>query len=202
MVVGDRLSNGTYKKKNTRLFHNFGNVMFSNSMNYLFHTDLKDLLSGLRVFSRRFVKTYPIIVSGFELETELTVHAIRTRLNIIEIPIEYNDRVSGSFSKLSTFNDGFKIIKCIFNLLRLNYPFKFYVSLSLILLFLAMILGTIVIHEYIITGLVLRMPSAVLTVGLLICGFVSFAIGQILDYHNNKFNEYLQHRLSDFTNKT
>ena len=113
MVVGDRISNGTYKKQNKRLFHDFGNGMVRNTINRLFKTNLKDVMSGYRAFSRTFVKNIPILSKGFEVETEMTLHALDKRFIIKEIPIEYKDRPNKSKSKLNTFTDGYKVIKTI-----------------------------------------------------------------------------------------
>ena len=126
MVVGDRISNGTYKKQNKRLFHDFGNGMVKYTINRLFKTNLKDVMSGYRAFSRTFVKNIPILSKGFEVETEMTLHALDKRFIIKEIPIEYKDRPNKSKSKLNTFTDGYKVIKTIIKMLKDYKPLKFF----------------------------------------------------------------------------
>ena len=125
MVVGDRLSNKTYFLENKRNFHNFGNNLVRKIINRAFHADLSDIMSGYRVFSRRFVKNYPVLCEGFQLETDISIFALDRKLPIVEIPIEYRDRPTGSESKLNTFSDGIKVLLSIFNLYRHFCPLKF-----------------------------------------------------------------------------
>lgn len=181
MVVGDRISNGTYKKQNKRLFHDFGNGMVRNTINRLFKTNLKDVMSGYRAFSRAFVKNVPILSKGFEVETEITLHALDKRFIIKEIPIEYKDRPNKSKSKLNTFTDGYKVIKTIIKMLKDYKPLKFFLSIAIIFFALGLIIGIPVIYEYILTRYITKVPSAVLSTGLMIFSVIIAQCGVILD---------------------
>ena len=181
MVVGDRISNGTYKKQNKRLFHDFGNGMVKYTINRLFKTNLKDVMSGYRAFSRTFVKNIPILSKGFEVETEITLHALDKRFIIKEIPIEYKDRPNKSKSKLNTFTDGYKVIKTIIKMLKDYKPLKFFLSIAIIFFVLGLIIGIPVIYEYILTRYITKVPSAVLSTGLMIFSVIIAQCGVILD---------------------
>lgn len=181
MVVGDRISNGTYKKQNKRLFHDFGNGMVRNTINRLFKTNLKDVMSGYRAFSRAFVKNIPILSKGFEVETEMTLHALDKRFIIKEIPIEYKDRPNKSKSKLNTFTDGYKVIKTIIKMLKDYKPLKFFLLIAIIFFVLGLIIGIPVIYEYILTRYITKVPSAVLSTGLMIFSVIIAQCGVILD---------------------
>ena len=181
MVVGDRISNGTYKKQNKRLFHDFGNGMVKYTINRLFKTNLKDVMSGYRAFSRTFVKNIPILSKGFEVETEMTLHALDKRFIIKEIPIEYKDRPNKSKSKLNTFTDGYKVIKTIIKMLKDYKPLKFFLSIAIIFFVLGLIIGIPVIYEYILTRYITKVPSAVLSTGLMIFSVIIAQCGVILD---------------------
>ena len=181
MVVGDRISNGTYKKQNKRLFHDFGNGMVRSTINRLFKTNLKDVMSGYRAFSRAFVKNVPILSKGFEVETEMTLHALDKRFIIKEIPIEYKDRPNKSKSKLNTFTDGYKVIKTIIKMLKDYKPLKFFLSIAIIFFVLGLIIGIPVIYEYILTRYITKVPSAVLSTGLMIFSVIIAQCGVILD---------------------
>lgn len=128
LVIGDRLSS-TYFNENKRLFHNSGNVLVKNLINRFFKSNIKDIMTGYRAFSYEFVKTFPVLSQGFEIETEMTIHALDKNFSIISIPIQYRDRPEGSQSKLNTYSDGFKVIMTIFNLYRLYKPFQFFLYL-------------------------------------------------------------------------
>jgi len=121
MVIGDRLSS-TYAAENKRRFHNFGNILVRALVNGCFRSSVTDIMTGYRAFSRRFVKTYPVLASGFEVETEMTIHALDKRLRIVALPVDYRDRPAGSVSKLNTFRDGFKVLLTIFNLIKEYRP--------------------------------------------------------------------------------
>ena len=181
MVVGDRISNGTYKKQNKRLFHDFGNGIVKYTINRLFKTNLKDVMSGYRAFSRTFVKNIPILSKGFEVETEMTLHALDKRFIIKEIPIEYKDRPNKSKSKLNTFTDGYKVIKTIIKMLKDYKPLKFFLSIAIIFFVLGLIIGIPVIYEYILTRYITKVPSAVLSTGLMIFSVIIAQCGVILD---------------------
>ncbi len=181
MVIGDRHSNGTYKKENKRLFHSLGNNLVKSLINLLFSTKLEDIMSGYRVFSREFVKNIPIHSRGFEIETEITMHALDKRFNIIEKPIQYRDRSDGSVSKLNTFSDGMKVIKTIFWLFKDYKPLPFFTTLSGLFFFFSLLVGMPVIYEFMLTAYVTKVPSAILSVGLMLVSILSLFSGFILD---------------------
>ena len=181
MVVGDRLSAGHYKNENKRIFHNFGNDLVRIIINKLFNANLKDIMSGYRVFSRKFVKTIPISSCGFEVETEITLHSLDKRFLIKEISIEYRDRPEGSFSKLSTVSDGIKVLKTIFSVFKNYKPIVFFTFISAIFFLASAIIGGVVICEFFQTSLVTKMPSAMLSAGLMIIAIISLFSGFILD---------------------
>jgi len=181
MVVGDRLSNGTYERENKRGFHDFGNSLVKKMVNIFFRSDLKDIMSGYRVFSRNFVKNYPVLVGGFQLETDMTIFALDKKFVIRELPIKYRDRPTGSVSKLNTFSDGAKVIMVIFNLFRYYRPFFYFSMIALFFITIGLIVGFPVVLEYVETSYVLKVPSAILASGLIILGLISFVSGVILD---------------------
>lgn len=181
MVIGDRLSNGTYSKENKRSFHRFGNTLVKNTINIIFKVKLNDIMSGYRAFNREFVKNFPVLSKGFEIETEMTFHALDRNYRIVEIPISYRNRNEGSYSKLNTFSDGFKVIKTILKTFKNYKPFTFFSIISFILLVLGLIYGVPVIIDFVKTGLVAKFPSAILATGLVICSALSFSVGVILD---------------------
>lgn len=179
MVIGDRLSS-TYFKENKRKFHNFGNVLVRWIINLLFKSQINDIMTGYRAFSYSFVKTFPILSKGFEIETEMTIHALDKNLSIKEIPIEYRDRPKGSISKLHTFSDGFKVLKTIGKLFKEYKPMIFFGILSLLFFILAMILMIPVFIEFFKTGLVPRFPTLIFSGVLLIISLLLFVCGLIL----------------------
>ena len=187
MVVGDRLSS-TYFKENKRPFHNFGNSLVRASINMLFKSDIKDIMTGYRAFSYRFVKTFPVLSKGFEIETEMSIHAVDKNMYVENVVIDYRDRPEGSISKLNTYSDGFKVLRTIFRLFRTYRPARYFGLISFILVALAAGFMVPVIIEYIQTGLVPRFPT------LIVCGFAviaaiqSFFAGQILKtiYQKNR----------------
>jgi glycosyltransferase involved in cell wall biosynthesis len=190
MVVGDRHARGDYIFQNKRKFHNFGNNLVKKLINYLFNSNLSDVMSGYRAFNYQFIKNYPILVDGFEIETEMTIHALDKRFRILEIPITYKDRPEGSFSKLKTFKDGYKIIKTIFNILRHYKPMLFFGSIFCFFLFLSLAAGMPVINEFLTFHYINHIPLAILSTGLALLGVISLAIGLILDSiaHQNKLS--------------
>lgn len=181
MVIGDRHSNGTYKHENKRAFHNLGNVMVRALINKLFSSDINDIMTGYRSFDKEFVKTIPILSEGFEIETEISIHALDKRFLVKELPIEYRDRPEGSVSKLNTVNDGIKVIKTIFSLFKDYKPFLFFGLFSLVFLLLGLLVGTPVLLEFIETRYISKLPSAVLAVGFVILSFLSLSCAVILD---------------------
>jgi len=181
MVIGDRHSNGTYKNENSRPLHNFGNSLVKNLINKLFNSDLKDIMSGYRAFNKQFVKNMPVASAGFEIETEMTLHALDKKFLLKEIPIEYRDRPEGSFSKLNTLSDGTRVLKTIFWVFKDYKPLTFFTMLSLIFFLLSLMVGIPVVVEFIETSFITKIPSAILSVGLMMVSVLSLFSGFILD---------------------
>lgn len=181
MLVGDRLSNKSYKKENKRAFHNFGNNLVRSLINVFFGSELKDILSGYRIFSKKFVKNYSSSIKGFELETDLSVYALHYGMAIEEYSINYRDRPEGSVSKLNTFTDGFKVIKLFFNLVRLYKPLLFFGSVSVILFITGIIFMIVPIKEYFEYKYVYKVPTLIFSIMLTIVALLAFATGLILD---------------------
>ena len=181
MTVGDRLSNGTYGEENDRAFHGFGNNLVRWLIKVIYGYAFDDVMTGYRAFNRIFVKTMPVLSEGFQIETELSIHAVDKRFRITDVPIDYRDRPEGSYSKLSTFGDGAKVLRAIASLIKDQKPKAFFGWLALILIVLGLIAGIPVIAEYFQTGLVPRFPTAILAIALVICGALSFTAGIILD---------------------
>jgi len=181
IIVGDRLSNGTYANENKRGFHNFGNTLVRSLVNILFKSDLKDIMSGYRVFSKDFVKNYPVLVGGFQLETDMTIFALDRNFIITEVPIVYRDRPVGSVSKLNTFSDGARVIVTIFNLFRYYRPFLYFSLLSAFFFLGGVLIGLPVIIEYIDTQYIAKVPSAILAATCMMLSALSFICGIILD---------------------
>lgn len=173
MVVGDRLSS-TYFEENKRPFHNMGNTLVRASINRLFGCDVKDIMTGFRAFSYGFVKTFPVLSKGFEIETEMTIHAVYNHMQIDNVIVEYRDRPEGSVSKLNTYSDGFKVLGTIFHLYRDYRPFGFFSLLALFLGAVSVLFFIPVLMEYMSTGLVMKFPT------LIVCGFVMLAAIQSL----------------------
>lgn len=164
-----------------RVGHKFGNKFLTGSVNKIFGESIQDMLSGYRALSRRFVKSFPLQSSGFEIETEITIHALELKMRIIEIESEYRARPSGSESKLKTYSDGWKIILFIFNLFRQEKPLTFFALVSVFLIIISMCLFVPVLIEFINTGLVPRLPTAILSMGIMILAVLSIVCGLILD---------------------
>lgn len=181
MTVGDRLSNGTYGEENDRAFHGFGNNLVRWLIKVIYGYAFDDVMTGYRAFNRVFVKTMPVLSEGFQIETELSIHAVDKRFRIKDVPIDYRDRPEGSYSKLSTFGDGAKVLRAIASLFKDHKPMAFFGWLALILVVLGLVAGIPVIAEYFQTGLVPRFPTAILAIALVICGALSFTAGIILD---------------------
>ena len=181
MTVGDRLSNGSYSDENDRAFHGFGNNLVRWLIKLIYGFAFNDVMTGYRAFNRVFVKTAPVLSEGFQVETELSIHAVDKRWRIVDVPISYRDRPDGSESKLSTFSDGIKVLTAIASLFKEYKPLAFFSWTSLILIVLGLVVGIPVIGAFLATGQVLRIPSTILAVGLIFCGCLSFAAGLILD---------------------
>lgn len=181
MVIGDRLSNGTYEKENKRAFHNLGNNLVKELIGLLFKNEIKDIMTGYRVFNKFFVKTMPVMSEGFQIETEMSIHALDKKFRLKEIPIEYRDRPDGSESKLNTFRDGYRVIKTLIGLFKDYKPLLFFCSISIVSLILGLLVGIPVIVEFILTRFITKIPSAVLAVGFILVSVVSLSSGLILD---------------------
>ena len=181
MTVGDRLSNGTYSEENKRAFHGFGNNLVRFMIKWIYGYSFDDVMTGYRAFSKPFVKTLPVLSEGFQIETELSIHAVDRRWRIVDVPIIYRDRPEGSESKLSTFSDGFKVICMIGTLFKDYRPLKFFSLVSLVFFILGLVFGVPVVLDFLSTGLVVRFPTAILAVAFMfLCG-LSLATGFILD---------------------
>lgn len=181
MTVGDRLSNGTYGEENDRAFHGFGNDLVRWLIKAIYGFAFEDVMTGYRAFSRAFVKTMPVLSSGFQIETELSIHAVDKRWRIVDVPIVYRDRPEGSYSKLSTFGDGARVLRAIASLFRECRPMAFFGWTALLFLALGLIVGVPTIAEFAATGYVTKIPSTVLAAGLVFCGALSLTAGVILD---------------------
>ena len=201
MVIGDRLTLDYYKV-NKRPFHNMGNSVVKNLINKLFGAKLHDIMTGFRAFSPLFVKTFPVLSKGFEIETEMTLHALDKNFLIKEIPISYKDRPKDSFSKLNTYRDGYKVIRTIFMLFKEYRPFPFFGLLSLLMFLFALILFVPVLFEYLNTGLVPRFPtlivSGIMAISALQCFFSGVILSVIVKKHRQLFELELN-RTSFFT---
>jgi glycosyltransferase involved in cell wall biosynthesis len=181
LVVGNRFANRVYIEQNSRRFHNFGNHLIRNIVNKLYRANLQDILSGYRVMSRRFVEGFPILSRGFELETEITLHALERGYSIVEVPISYSPRPEGSRSKLRTIHDGRKIIIRIVNIYRIFQPLKFFGCISICLFIAALCFGYTPINDFIKYQYVYHVPSAVLSSALMILAALSLMTAFILD---------------------
>ncbi|EHS85766.1 glycosyltransferase family 2 protein [Bifidobacterium breve] len=180
MVIGDRLSS-TYFQENKRPFHNFGNRLVRGSINGLFNAHVTDIMTGYRAFSFTFVKTYPVLSRGFEVETEMTIHSLNNNLRLYEMPIQYRDRPAGSVSKLDTVGDGIKVMGTIFRMIREYKPLPFFGTIGLLIGAIGILLCGGVTYEFTKTGLVARFPTLIGAIMLVIVGLLLFATGIILD---------------------
>ena len=181
MAIGDRLSNGTYQKENKRPFHELGNNIVKKSINVLFKTDLKDIMTGYRVFNKRFVKNMPVLSPKFEIETEMSLYALDKKYIIKEIPIIYRDRPEGSSSKLDTISDGIKVVKTIARMFKDYKPFRFFGVIALIFFILGLVAGIPVLAEFFKTHYITKVPSAILATGFMGLAAVAFQCAIILD---------------------
>ncbi|MDD3341190.1 MAG: glycosyltransferase family 2 protein [Bacilli bacterium] len=179
MVIGDRLSS-TYFTENKRPFHNFGNKIVRFLINHIFKNNVKDIMTGYRAFSYNFVKTFPVLSKGFEIETEMTIHAVDKNFKLIEVPVTYRDRPEGSESKLNTYSDGLKVLKTIATLFKEYKPMLFFGTISLLLILLSCVLGIPVFIEYFKTGLVPRFPTLIVSGFVLLIAILLWICGIIL----------------------
>lgn len=200
MVVGDRLSS-TYFEENKRPFHNFGNSLVRKSINMLFKSDIKDIMTGYRAFSYQFVKSFPVLSKGFEIETEMSIHAVEKNMFVENTIIEYRDRPDGSESKLNTYSDGFKVLRTIFRLFRTYKPMAFFGGISLILAIISALFFVPVFVSYLKTGQVLNFPT------LIVCGFTmiaaiqSFFVGLTLQTIGQKNRQDFEMQLISLKNE-
>ena len=185
MVIGDRLSNGTYASENKRGFHNLGNNLVRLLINKIFDNDINDIMTGYRAFSKKFVKTNAIMSPGFQIETELTITTLVYRYKVKEIPITYRDRPKGSESKLNTFSDGFKVLMTLFDLYKDYKPLFFFGMFALVFLIVGVLVGIPVIVEFFKYSYVYKIPSAILATGLVTISFLLMMLGLILDHNSN-----------------
>ena len=180
MVIGDRLS-CTYFQENKRPFHNFGNRLVRGSINHLFRAHVTDIMTGYRAFSFTFVKTYPVLSRGFEVETEMTIHSLNNNLRLYEMPIQYRDRPEGSVSKLDTVGDGIRVMSTIFRMIREYKPLPFFGGLGLIIGIVGIVLCGTITFEFAKTGVVTHFPTLIGAVMLVIAGLLLIIAGIILD---------------------
>ena len=199
MAIGDRLTNGTYQKENKRHFHEFGNNLVRKSINVLFNTKLKDIMTGYRVFNKVFVKNMPVMSPKFEIETEMSLHALDKKFIIEEIPIVYRDRPEGSVSKLNTVSDGMKVIKTIIKMFKDFKPRQFFWVIALIFVIIGLIVGIPVIVEFAKTGYITKVPSAILATGIMTIALIIGQCGVILDTVVKQNRENYELQLSRFT---
>ena len=195
MVVGDRLSS-TYFSENKRPFHNFGNSLMRFGINKLFRTDIKDIMTGYRAFSYEFVKTFPVFSKGFEIETEMTIHAVNYSMQVENVVVEYRDRPEGSVSKLNTYSDGMKVIHTMLQLYKNYKPFRFCGAICFVLVLVALILMIPIISAYFQTGLVPRFPTLIVCGFLTLAGIQAFFAGMILDVMAAKDRRDFEYRLT------
>lgn len=203
-VVGDRLSNGTYAAENKRAGHGFGNDLVRWLIKVLYGFEYTDVMTGYRAFNREFAKTLPVLSPGFEIETELSIHAVDKNWRITQVPIDYRDRPEGSESKLNTVSDGIKVLKMIFSLFKDYKPLGFFSLLALIFFVIGLALGVPVIAEFASTGLVPRFPTAILAIAfcglaalMLVCGLILDTVvkGNRRDWELRVIQEYSRKRL-------
>lgn len=199
MVVGDRLSS-TYFNENKRLFHNFGNSLVRGLINRMFHSDIRDIMTGYRAMSYRFVKSFPVISEGFEIETEMTMHAIDKSMYVTNHIVDYRDRPEGSDSKLNTFSDGFKVINKMMHLYCDYRPTQFFGLISAVLLISALVLFVPVLSEYLHTGMVPRIPTLVTSGFMVIAAIISMFAGLILSTIKHKERREFEFRLQVIDN--
>ena len=180
MAVGDRLSS-TYFTQNKRPFHNSGNVLVRGLVNRFFHGHIVDIMTGYRAFSRLFVKSFPVLSKGFEIETEMSIHALDKNFRLVNVPVDYRDRPAGSHSKLNTYSDGARVLMTVFRLVKDYKPLAFFSAVSLLLILFAGVLFVPVFLEYLDTGLVERFPTLIVAGFLAVGGLLTLCCGLILD---------------------
>jgi len=199
MVVGDRHSDGHYARENSRLLHGFGNRLVQSLVNRLFRSQLVDIMSGYRVFNKLFVKNYPILVEGFQIETDMTLHALHKRFRIVEIAVEYRDRPAGSVSKLNTFSDGARVLFTIAQILRYYRPLTFFGSLSALFVLAGLVAALPVFDDWIRHQYIYHVPLAILASALEIVAIMLLGIGLMLDsIVHQQCMEYERHLANNY----
>lgn len=190
MVVGDRLSS-TYFTENKRPFHNFGNTIVRAFINHLFRSDIKDIMTGYRAMSYEFVKTFPILSKNFEIETEMTIHAIDKKMHVENVVVDYRDRQEGSVSKLNTYSDGFKVLKTIFRMYKDYKPLQFFSTIAAVLFVLGAAFFVPILTKYIRTGTVTKMPSLIVIcfviLTAIVCWFSGIILSTLVQQHKQNF---------------
>ena len=200
IVIGDRLSS-TYFTENKRPFHNSGNRVVRGLINCIYKCNIRDVMTGYRAFSYQFVKTFPVLSKGFEIETEMTIHTLDKNMGVENVIIEYRDRPNGSESKLNTFSDGFKVIKTIISLYKNYRPLSFFSLVTALLFIIGIIFLIPVMIDYFNTGLVPKMPSFMASIFFFICGIQSFFGGLILESIVKRSKQEFEIKLNEFTDK-
>lgn len=195
MAIGDRLSS-TYFTENKRLFHNTGNIIVRKLVNLFFKGNVTDIMTGYRAFSHTFVKSFPVLSKGFEIETEMTIHALDKNLSLKSIPIDYRDRCVGSVSKLNTITDGVKVIKTIFRLLKDFKPFQFFSAIASFLAVFAFVFITFILIEYSKTGLVPKFPTLIVAGFVVLTSILLFCCGLILDTEGKRSRQMFEIQLN------
>ncbi len=195
MVIGDRLSS-TYFQENKRPFHNFGNRIVRWLINTLFKNNVKDIMTGYRAFSYQFVKTFPVLSKGFEIETEMTIHAVDKNMNLKEIPVQYRDRPEGSVSKLNTYSDGIRVLKTIATLCKEYRPGLFFNMLAILFFIVSLLFGIPVVSEYFNTGLVPRFPTLIVSGICLLIAILLTITGIILQVIVKKHRQLFEIQLN------
>ena len=200
MVIGDRLSS-TYFAENKRPFHNFGNRLVRGLINFLFESNVRDIMTGYRAFSYDFVKTFTVLSKGFEIETEMTIHALDKNFLLKEVKVGYRDRPAGSVSKLNTYRDGFRVLKTIGRLFKEYKPTVFFSIISLLFLIISLAFGIPVFAEYFKTGLVPRYPTLIFSGFMLMIAIIMFACGLILEVVVKKNRQLFELILININNR-
>ena len=196
MVIGDRLSS-SYFEENKRPFHNVGNSLVRKLINFLFKSNIKDIMTGYRAFSYRFVKTFPVISKGFEIETEMTIHSVSNNMPVANIVTDYRDRPEGSQSKLNTYTDGIKVLKTIFRLFKNYRPLFFFSLVAIILTIISTVLFIPILSIYFKTKLVPNFPTLIVCGFIMLSAIISFFVGVILDVQVEKARQDFEYRLKE-----
>lgn len=200
MVIGDRLSS-TYFTENKRPFHNAGNRLVRGLINTIFNSSITDIMTGYRAFNYEFVKSFPIMSKGFEIETEMSIHALDKNFKLLEVPVTYRDRPEGSVSKLNTYKDGFRVLKTIARLFRDYKPFAFFGWLGLLCFAIATVFFAPILKGYFSTGMVPKFPTLIVCSGIYVVSFLLWMSGMILDVITKKHRQLFELYLNILSSK-